>query len=396
MISASLPANEVERLETLRAYHILDTLPEKEYDDIVKLASEICDVPISLISLVDEDRCWFKARVGLSQEEAPRKIAYAAHAVLQPDEPTIIEDALQDERFFDCPLVLNNPPMRFYVGTPLVTKDRHVLGTLCVIDTKPRRLSQQQIRTLKILAASVVNHFELKKKLAEVEELNNRLSEAYTDLESFSYSVSHDLKAPLRSVNSFIEIIQEDFGEELSEDVSKYLNYIKVSGQRMNILINDLLKLSKVSRSPVSRESVRITAMSEEILKEIPLSADYTIELSTDLEATGDRGLVKAILTNLIENAVKYSAQETSPAVQIGRTRYGQQDCFFVKDNGVGFDGTYAGDIFRPFSRMHTDKEFEGTGIGLAIVKKAVDRHGGMLAFESKEGEGSTFYFNLG
>jgi len=156
MPAASEPENETTRLEALKLYDIMDSMAEEQYEQIVQLASYICDVPIALISFVDKDRQWFKARVGLDAQETHRDAAFCAHAILKPDEMLIVEDASKDERFADSALVLDHPNIRFYAGYPLNTESGHALGTLCVIDSKPKQITQKQKETLKILGDNVV------------------------------------------------------------------------------------------------------------------------------------------------------------------------------------------------------------------------------------------------
>jgi diguanylate cyclase (GGDEF)-like protein len=167
-MEALLPTNEATRLAALRDYAILDTSAEQAYDDITKMAAYICDTPVALMSLVDEDRQWFKSKVGLTVNQTPRSQAFCAHAVLQPDEVMVINDASRDARFADNPLVLSDPAIRFYAGAPLVTASGTAIGTVCVIDKVPRELNAPKIEALKALARQVVAQLELRRSLVQL------------------------------------------------------------------------------------------------------------------------------------------------------------------------------------------------------------------------------------
>ena len=166
MKSAPLPKDEAARLASLRALNVLDSLPEPQYDDLVQLASTICGTPIALISLVDDGRQWFKARVGLDASQTPREVAFCAHAILQPEETFVVRDAFTDERFRDNPLVIDSPNVRFYAGAPLMSPDGQPLGTLCVIDHVPRDLSEDQEKSLAALSRQVTRLLALRNKAA--------------------------------------------------------------------------------------------------------------------------------------------------------------------------------------------------------------------------------------
>ena len=190
-MSAPLPPNEAARLETLRRYAVLDTLPEKEFDDLTRLAAVICGTPIALVSLVDADRQWFKSRVGIEDSETRREVAFCAHAILQPD-VLVVPDALMDERFRANPLVLGEPNVRFYAGAPLLTQEGHALGTLCVIDRTPRELSPEQREALRSLSRLVVAQLELRRSVSDLSQAIREQRRAETELDQL-FTLSLDM-----------------------------------------------------------------------------------------------------------------------------------------------------------------------------------------------------------
>ena len=167
---APLPADEAERLKALQEFQVLDSMPEQAFDDIVFLASHICQTPIALVSLIDSDRQWFKARVGMGPTQTSRDLAFCAHAILEPDRVMQVQDATKDERFRTNPLVTGPPDIRFYAGTPLVTPDGRAIGTLCAIDRKPRELTADQLRALKALSREVMIQLELRRTILTLQQ----------------------------------------------------------------------------------------------------------------------------------------------------------------------------------------------------------------------------------
>jgi PAS domain S-box-containing protein len=226
-----------------------------------------------------------------------------------------------------------------------------------------------------------------------------QLEGANAELESFSYSVSHDLRAPLRGIDGWSLALLEDYRDKLDDQGRDYLGYIRSDVQRMGQLIDDLLGLSRVTRNRMERTLVDLTAVAQTVvarLRESEPDRQVEFEARPGLTAWADAGLIEITLTNLIGNAWKFSSTRPVARIEFGRADVDRRSAFFVRDNGVGFDMTYVDKLFGPFQRLHKATEFPGSGIGLAIVQRAVRRHGGLVWAESKLGEGATFYFTFG
>lgn len=184
MKSAPLPPDEEARLQSLQEHNLLDTLPEEVYDDVTRLASEICGTPIALLTLIDEKRQWFKSKQGLGVDETPREDSFCAHTILNPNEVFVVPDARYDERFHDNPLTTGDPHVVFYAGVPVKDADGHALGSLCVIDSRPRELTDEKLEALKALAKLVNTHFRLRKTTMDLEESNRKLAQKDAALKS--------------------------------------------------------------------------------------------------------------------------------------------------------------------------------------------------------------------
>lgn len=232
---------------------------------------------------------------------------------------------------------------------------------------------------------------DLQKKNQELENINK-------ELEAFSYSVSHDLRAPLRSINGYAAILKEDFDEELSREAKPVLDNIIRSALKMSDLIDSLLTLSRLGRKEKSRRKIDTRKLVEKVVDELqqaqgPFKAKILIE---DLPAVeGDVELLKQVYVNLISNALKYSSKKEAPLIKIGAEQGEKAPVFYVQDNGAGFNMEYKSKLFGVFQRLHGAKEFEGIGIGLAIVKRIINSHGGTVWAYGKENEGATFYFTM-
>ncbi len=219
------------------------------------------------------------------------------------------------------------------------------------------------------------------------------------ELEAFSYSVSHDLRAPLRAINGFGEALREDCGSQLDDTAKDYLKRIRSSTERMSKLIDDLLKLSRTMRARPKQERVELTAMASEIIQELAATSPerrYQFVVAPDLVAEGDATLLHSVLANLLGNAWKFSHEQETTIIEFGVEEQGDERAFFVRDNGIGFDPRYVRNLFQPFQRLHRHCEYEGSGIGLATVQRIIHRHGGRIWAESLPDRGATFWFTLG
>ena len=231
-----------------------------------------------------------------------------------------------------------------------------------------------------------------------VEKRTMQLQAANKELEAFSYSVSHDLRSPLRTVDGFSQAVLEDYGTQLPEEGRRYLQTIRDGAQRMGVLIDDLLTFSRLSRLPLHKQDVDMARLARDSFAELaPEKKGRKIELKIGElpKVHGDPALLKQVLVNLLSNAVKYTRKRETAIIEVGCTRENGSATCFVSDNGAGFDMQYAHKLFGVFQRLHRTDEFEGTGVGLAIVQRVINRHGGRVWAEGTEGKGATFYFTL-
>ncbi len=232
----------------------------------------------------------------------------------------------------------------------------------------------------------------------QVQDLNEVLAEKVKELEAFSYSVSHDLRSPLRAVHGFAKALTEDNYDHLNEEGKDYLNRINKGAIRMGQLIDDMLLLSQISKKEVNADDANVSLLMNEVVTEAKNShkiAHYDFDIQEGLIASCDIRLVRIAIENLVNNAIKFSAKALNPKIEFGRNMEADGQPFYIKDNGVGFNMEFSGKLFSPFQRLHSKKDFQGTGIGLAIVGRIITKHNGRIWAESSLGKGATFYFTF-
>ena len=265
--------------------------------------------------------------------------------------------------------------------SPLETEDG-LLVSAAIRDVTQRKRMEEDVQKL---------NEDLRQRAAQLEAANK-------ELEAFSYSVSHDLRAPLRSIDGFSHVVLEDYGEQLPADARGYLERVRAAAQRMAVLIDDLLNLSRVTRTAVQPKFINLSKMVEEIaysLQENHSQRQVTFSVTPDLMVEADPHLLNIVLENLLSNAWKFTSKRENAVIEFGQKAHSGERTFYVRDNGVGFDMAYVDKLFGVFQRLHSVSEFPGTGVGLATVQRIISIHGGKIWAESVEGKGTTFYFTL-
>lgn len=257
----------------------------------------------------------------------------------------------------------------------------------------------QEQHELAMKAVTNLGEEDIRRLNARLMLANSLLAAANADLEAFSYSVAHDLRSPIRQIVGFSRILVEDFGPQLPAEASRYVDKVLQGAQQMGILIDSLLHLAQVGRQSLCLQSTPLNALLESALEAVQADCvGRNIEWQFDPLATVqcDRGLMQQVFVNLLANALKYSRAANPAVIQVGQMTLRDEQIFFVRDNGVGFDMQYADKLFGVFHRLHANSDFEGTGIGLATVERIIRKHGGHIWAEAAPDRGATFYFTVG
>jgi signal transduction histidine kinase len=375
--------DEAARLFALHGYHVLDTPAEARFDRITKLLARSLDMPMALISLIDAERQWFKARYGLDATSTTRDVAFCAHAI-RDSETMIVEDARNDARFAENPLVLGDPFVRFYAGAPLVTPEGHRLGTLCVIDQKPRSLDAEQRALIEQLSQLVMDLFELR-----------RLGALKQDLAETLHALGHDLRPGLYQVKTFGELIASDPESRLSQQSQRHLTLIQEVSERTRARVDavrDFLRAGEADEV----ERVQTTSVMNAVLGKLANTIETKhaeIEIGPLLPVLGRRAQIETLFVHLLDNALKY-AGANAPHVSVSSERVGERALFEINDRGVGIPDAQRGRALRLFQRLSSG-DIPGNGVGLALCRKIVETAGGKLLIGGRPGGGTSIRFTL-
>ncbi|HEX7307211.1 GAF domain-containing sensor histidine kinase [Lentzea sp.] len=381
MISDAWDA-EIGRVAALRGTGVLDTPAEERFDRITRTARRLLHTPMALVSLVDLDRQWFKSAAGLDATETPRSDSFCAHAIAGP-EVMEVPDALDDPRFATNPMVLGPPHIRFYAGRPIAAESGHLIGTLCVLDARPRRLTPDELELLNDLAA-----------WAELECRAGATGELIA-------VASHELRTPLTSVHGSLELLESGRFGSLPPQAERLVEIAVRNTDRLVRLTNDLMDLTLTRRGtlPLRIGEVGLASVTEQAFSSVEETARRAgvrlTEKGPDVVVRGDADRLVQVLTNLLANAVKVSCPDTT--VEVVREAGPLTARVHVRDEGPGIPCDEVDHIFEPFVRLDAGMRngAKGAGLGLAITRGIVASHGGTIAVTETSAAGTTFTLEL-
>ncbi|MBX7244218.1 MAG: GAF domain-containing sensor histidine kinase [Candidatus Sumerlaeaceae bacterium] len=398
MLKPPKPANETERLRNLAEYEILDTPPEQEIDDLTEIASFICGTPVAMVSLIDSDRQWWKSVRGVEGiTETPRDIAVCAYAILTPN-IFIVPDLTNDKRFSEMPYVVGEPKHRFYAGMPIVTPEGNALGTICVLDNRPKILTEQQSRCLEALGRQVGALFELRRANIKLERLGRQKDE-------FLAIASHDLKNPLSVVGMSAQLMYDDLapGTTLTEVHHGMLGSISRQAGTMKRIILDYLDFQAMEDGQL-KLTLALADFNALVREAVESNAAYASSKNSSITFEPADGLqpinldaprIQQVALNFIGNAVKFSPQGSEIIVRVLPTEDGVR--FEVSDSGPGLTDEDFRNVFQKYAKLSSKPTGgeKSSGLGLAICKQLVELHGGTCGVFNNEDSGATFWFEL-
>ena len=403
--------NISDRVRHHQIYTALARNPASDFqqflNDSVKLIAEVFHVKLAFVGRLLESGHEIKTETLYMDGKFKKQVTYDVKGTPCGDVIHKGKVFIQDNVISAYPddAMLDDINAESYFGVSIVDNEGSVIGLFSIIHDEPLEKEDMHEEILSVFAARVAIEMERHDALLALQayqenleqEVDKRTRDLITinkEMESFAYSVSHDLRTPLRAINGYCAALVEDCADELSETAMEYLNRVKNASLRMSALIDGMLKLSRISRQEMVLEEIDITRLANDVIAEIAAGRNiqhYKIEVEAGMKARGDKKLLAIAVLNLLENAIKYASREEQPHIKF----YKQGAGFLVQDNGIGFDMRYKDKLFVPFQRLHDDKDMQGIGIGLANVFRIIMRHQGSISLESEVAKGTSVYFTL-
>ncbi len=399
MIQAPIPINDKERVQELIDLDILDSLEDDNFTDIVQLASKICNTPISLISLVDYSRQWFKAKVGITDSETARNISFCGHAILHDNDFFEVPDALKDIRFVDNPLVVSEPNIRFYAGVQLTTKKGYKIGMLCVNDTKPNKLTADQIFALKVLGNHVAKMLDLRITKKQSEAKSKRIESQNEVLRKMLSIIAHDVRGPIASLLKVLEMGEAKIIDEQSKN--ELLSMSKAQVESILHLLNNLVGwgIAKIENKENTHLTCNVKDIVDEEIRLLNLTAtlkENTITnlVSKDLILPIENDMLQFIVRNLLTNANKFTSRGK---IFVYSDKTDQHYKLIFNDTGKGMDKATIHTLLEKnnlISTPGTDNE-KGSGLGFKLIKEFMEDAGGNIEIISETDKGTSISLNF-
>ena len=390
-------ATEPARQRLLAHYGILDSAPETLYDDLAGLAASICETPLAAITFFDGERQWYKSMQGADITETSLADSFCTYTAEDPNVVLAVGDALSDTRFAHLPVVTQPPNLQAYAGASLIDLTNVPLGTICVFDVVKRSFSQRQLQALAALSRQVVSLLQLRRRIVDLERRGRQLSLVNRELDQFGYIVTHDLKAPIRQQNAFAQVIQEDYADQLPDDVKVMLEQMRTIGQRADAILDDInvyLRNSTLDRSQI--EHIDVESLFASIDPLLSVEPGHTVTFKNELpeDITVPAAPMRHVLSNLINNGLKFCDKD-GPCVEVTATQEDHKVLFVVSDNGPGIAPEERERIFEVFGRGEQAKRAPGRGLGLAIAQRLVRSLDGKITVRNQADGGACFRVSL-